>query len=216
MLAIVGDIHGEFDVFAAMIAQIPARAPVLQVGDFGWWPELRSEWDRAKVSRPVWFLDGNHDHVPKLLAGENDWPCAQYVSRGTVLELDGRCVLCLGGALSVDRAWREENSEQHGWFAAEIPSEANVEAALTAAERAGRIDLMVTHTPPDWMIRKHFSPSGLRSFGHDPATWRDLAAERVERVWRAVGEPPLFCGHMHRPTVNQRCRILGIHEIAVV
>jgi hypothetical protein len=81
---------------------------------------------------------------------------------------------------------------------------------------AGGVDLMVTHTPPDWMIRKHFSPDGLRSFGIDPETWRDLSAEAVEQVWRELNEPPLVCGHMHRSVKDGKCRILDINEVMVI
>jgi len=212
-IAVIGDIHGEFGVLAQIIQHtIPDGAEIIQVGDFGFWPELRRHY--VVPSRPVRFVDGNHDHIELLLAAQCDWPNAIYKPRGSVEVIDGRRVLFLGGSMSVDRKWRQYKLGMNAWFDDEIVRQVDVETALENAK--GGVDLMITHTPPDHMIRKWFSPKGLRNFGHDPATWVDLAARRVEDVWRALGEPPLYCGHMHMPITDGPLRILNINEVAVI
>jgi len=208
-LAVVGDLHGVFTPLARIVAGLPDDVEVIQVGDFGYWPYFRRRWQRLKLD--VRFVDGNHDHVVDLLDGKCDWPGAYYMERGAVREVAGRRILFLGGSTSVDRAWRPHGSGEHCWFDEEIVRVQDVERAIREVGDQP-VDLMVTHTPPDWMIRKHFSPDGLRRFGHDPDTWRDLAALRVEDVWRQIGEPPLVCGHMHRSVVDGQCRILNINE----
>lgn len=210
-LALIGDIHGNFGTLANLVAQYP-DATVVQVGDFGFWPYTELSYRRNIPDRPVLFIDGNHDHIWEV--GKCDWPNAVFVSRGTVATVAGRRVLFLGGATSVDRAWRPKDFGPHAWFEEEVISEAEVVRAL--ANAAGGVDLMITHTPPDWMIRKHFSPNGLRYFNIDPDTWRDDAALRVEHVWRELGEPELYCGHMHRTVNDGKCHILNIDEVALI
>lgn len=206
-IACIGDIHGAFNILKALVAKLPQDVEVIQVGDFGFWPYLREEYDAP--DRPVRFIDGNHDHV--LEVAGCDWPNAVFVPRGTVEVVDGRRVLFLGGATSVDRAWRHNKIGRHAWFEEEVVTQEEADWAILNA--GAGVDLMVTHTPPDWMIRKHFSPNGLRHFGINPNTWRDHAALRVEAVWRAVGEPQLVCGHMHKTVVDGQCRILDINEV---
>lgn len=211
-IALIGDIHAEYGALERIVAQIDPDAAIIQVGDFGYWPYYLEHYMDHMPKRCVLFIDGNHDHVPGCRSCE--WPNAVFVPRGTVKEVAGRRVLFLGGATSVDRKRRPHNGGHHAWFDDEVVSEDDVARALANAKDG--VDLMVTHTPPDWMIRKNFSPNGLRSFGIDPDTWRDLAAERVEQVWHELGEPPLYCGHMHQSVQDGNCRILDINEVVLI
>lgn len=212
MLAIIGDIHGNFGILARLVAQLDPNFTVMQVGDFGFWPYTRQQY--VVPDRLIRFVDGNHDHIPGLMAGACDWPNAEYMPRGTVQRVAGKRILFLGGAKSPDRSWRPAQQGRHAWFTQEIISQSEIELALTNA--AGGVDLMITHSPPDWLIRKHFSPMGLLNFGIDPREWKDQSAEAVEYVWRELGQPPLYCGHMHRSVVDGNCRILDINEVCCI
>jgi hypothetical protein len=44
----------------------------------------------------------------------------------------------------------------------------------------------------------------------------DVAARRVEEVWKRIGEPMLVCGHMHRSVIDGQCRILNINELVLI
>ena len=101
-LALIGDIHGELRALQDLLKRVPPDAPVIQVGDFGIWPHKLEEW--VDPGRPIMFLDGNHDAPIHLVTGE--WKNAQYLPRGTVLELGDSVLLTCGGATSVDRKWR--------------------------------------------------------------------------------------------------------------
>lgn len=211
-VALIGDIHGEFRALQELLKRVPADASVIQVGDFGIWPHKLKEW--VDPGRPIMFLDGNHDAPIDLVTGE--WKNAQYLPRGTVLELGDSVVLTCGGATSVDRTWRGHRSlESHGWFEEEEVTERNIHDALRnlAGRKPG---LMITHTPPERIIKRNFPPEGLLMFGHDPTTWRDLSAINIETLWDAVGNPPLVCGHMHRSLVVGNVRILDINEVYIV
>lgn len=222
MIQLIGDIHGDFKTLAALVKAAPHAAEIVQVGDFGFWPQLR---DRYKApERMVYFIDGNHDHC-QALAGEPPfdkpaelWPNATYVPRGTVLTLNGKNVLFLGGAKSIDRAWRPRYNPDGGgynpvncWFPEEVISDADTERALVRAKAVGKIDLMVTHTPPQWMVDKYFGVPGPE-WGL-PRDWRDESAGQVELVWKELDCPDLVCGHMHRSVTDGVCRILTINEV---
>jgi hypothetical protein len=51
-----------------------------------------------------------------------------------------------------------------------------------------------------------------------PRGWEDIAAFHVQKVWEAVGKPPLYCGHMHpeKWVAADNCKVLGINEVAYV
>lgn len=210
-IAFIGDIHGDFNALAKIVGTLPIDVPVVQVGDFGYWPELRSRF--IDPGRHVLFIDGNHDHVTDLREGKCDWPNAEYVPRGAVRDIGDARVLFLGGATSVDRKWRPKRFGLNAWFPEEEVTEFDVRRALENAKNG--VDMLVTHSPPDWMVRKHFSPDGLREFDIEPSTWRDRSAERVEYIWRALDTPPLVCGHMHQSVTDGKCRILNINEVVV-
>lgn len=219
MILLVGDIHGVYSVFNEFVAKAPAEAVIIQVGDFGFWPQLVQRF--VPPPRNIYFIDGNHDHT-QALAGlppfdkpVEIWPNAIYVPRGTVLELDGKKILFLGGAKSIDRKWRARfnpmgDNPVNCWFPEEVISTADVLRAKLAADRAGKIDVMVTHTPPQYVIDKYFGIPGPE--WELPVDWRDESAWRVEEVWKHVDCPPLYCGHMHRSIVDGNVRILDINE----
>lgn len=212
-MIIIGDIHGQFNVLEPIISKNP-DAVIIQVGDFGFWPILRQAW--PGLLKPIYFIDGNHDYIPGLSIDAEEpkevWPGAIYVPRGVVLELEGKRVLFLGGSKSVDRNFRKEGSINHGWFRTEQLTEAQAERALANYP----VDLMITHTPPDFLIREQFSPEGLKWFGLDPNTWVDESSRLVEKVWKGLGEPQLYCGHMHRSVIHSKIRILEINEMVNV
>ena len=102
------------------------------------------------------FIDGNHEHMPRLrslpleerFGGKVGRAAANvfYLRRGERYFIDDRTILCLGGARSIDHNRRIPGET---WFDDEIPSEADVQATERGAAR-GPVDLFLTHTcPPD-------------------------------------------------------------------
>jgi hypothetical protein len=199
MLVFVGDVHGEIELLNAVLAKVPSDVPVIQVGDFGFWPQVRQHMTEQalEVCRPIYVIDGNHEYDPwlaSLTMPTEVWPNVTFVPRGTVLELDGKRVGCLGGGESIDRAWRIEGVS---WFPGERVTYAQARRLLEASRAedssadCGRLDVLVTHVPPG-TIKQHV-------FGH-PA---NSSEKLVEEVWKIFGKPPLVCGHMHPEQVVQ-------------
>lgn len=221
-ICLLGDVHGDWRavVMASLEARERGAAALIQVGDMGWSAGLL---DRAKAmppALPVYAIDGNHEDfgwLNTVTRGQTTQlaPNLTFVARGDVLTIAGRRVAFLGGAESVDKAWRKTRFQapdlpgEYLWWPEERTSAGHVAQLAAAAP----VDLLVTHSPPDSIIRKHFPPEGLRMFGLDPAKWTDPSALNVEAVWNALGRPPLVCGHMHRPVRDDRITILDINEM---
>lgn len=221
-LVFVGDIHGDFVFLNEVMQRTPDDVKIIQVGDFGYWPSLRPHWEaHVTATHPVYFVDGNHDYIAGLSVHADQpeilWDGRViHVPRGVVLQLDQLKILFCGGSKSLDRHWRTKDALHHGWFEEEQLTEADVARAITNVERMNGVDLMVTHTPPDDVIRRNFSAHGLQSFGHNPQTWVDESAKLVQRLHEELGKPPLVCGHMHRSLIDGPVRILDINEIVVL
>lgn len=189
MIGIIGDIHQDIDGLAWIVdQQLPREVTaVVQVGDLylsdapGVSPSAR--W--RPMSRPLYFIDGNHHNFPSTRGLTSPTAIASgltYCPRGTVLLLAGRRVAFLGGA--------ETHSIAPHWVPGEDwwPEEEAIrpaDAAPLLALPAGDIDLLITHTPPAAVIADH---------GGAPS----VSARIVQDVWDHLGRPELVCGHMHR------------------
>jgi predicted phosphodiesterase len=199
MLAFIGDVHRAFDRLAGTVASLPANVEtVIQVGDLGLHSDdLDSERGVPNLQRRVYYVTGNHDHEPSYrgIARPTEMaPNLIFVPRGTVLELDGRRIAFLGGGDSViDRAYRRPDVD---WW----PEERVTMADVARLERAGRVDLLVCHTPPAFVY--HF-------FGFAP----DPSALAVGQAWQLLGRPPVICGHMHKSQKVGCVRVLGELEV---
>lgn len=208
MLAFIGDIHGDYDTLQAImdeIAKRPEIKAIIQVGDWGWYEYFIPKFQNLTYTVPTYWVDGNHEDFTLLPKGEGPQEVAPncfFVPRGTVIELDGRKVAFLGGAGSVDYQFNKH------WSTLEniLPEEA---ARLDGVDG---VDILVTHCPPQSIIRQNFDPHNLMWFGL-PVTWKDKNADIVERVWKDLKYPMNICGHMHRVVKAYQCRILDINEL---
>lgn len=205
-----GDIHGSLDIgklSTAGLAQAgvkPTGKDYLVIcGDFGlvWnWRGQDSEerywlrWLDGKPFRKILFVDGNHENFERL----NAYPVEEWrgglvhrvadkvlhLMRGQVFDIEGVRLLALGGARSIDRAWRTEGKS---WWPQEMPDEgelAQAEAALDACGR--RVDAVVTHCAPT-MVQYRLNPA----FEPDPLT------DYLEHLRGTVAFDRWIFGHYH-------------------
>lgn len=205
---VAGDWHGNIGWTQALIRATPEvnkhAETILQLGDF--WPTDRflsgidEASKRAGIKR-VLFLPGNHEPWPQLIQIEEDLApdhaariseVVWFLPRPFRFTAGGRTILALGGASSVDAAWRTPGAD---WWQEERISEAHEIAAING----GPADVMLTHESPLSAVPKvqqiiEQNPHGF------PVTELAMAAtqrERVERVWEAVQPRLLMHGHMH-------------------
>ncbi|GIH73765.1 metallophosphoesterase family protein [Planobispora longispora] len=203
---VVGDVHGDFASLARWSAAVRReRGPldaVLSVGDL---EPHRDEADAAgahgrgglgdfprvvegaiDLGAPLYFIGGNHEPWPALDdAGPGRWGgVARFLGRSGVGEVAGLRVAFLSGiyAARVTDApgARRETAKDRTYYTRE-----EVERVGLAAQRAGDVDILLTH---DW-------PSGIagpRLGAHVGRPELRALCERVRPRWH-------FCGHMHRP-----------------
>lgn len=213
MLAFLGDIHGSFMALQRAVdtAADAGAVALIQVGDFGFYSRSRGQLKQCKFSIPVLWIDGNHEqHEIIPHSSDSLWQVHDncvYVPRGLKVRLDGRDILFLGGAGSIDKDLRLRDGLH--WS----PLENITAEQMTRALNAGPADIVVTHTPPHPVIRAHFDPKQAAYFFGVPLDWKDPNAGLVEVLWDRLGRPLLFCGHMHRSVVHDTCRILACEEL---
>lgn len=146
---LVGDVHGRFNDLNALInKKLPDE--VWCLGDFGFWPgHDQFGLETIKPGKAiVRFLDGNHenhDALEKLYEGQETpapievAPQIWYMPRGTVtITEDGRKVLWMGGAYSIDKPFRTAG---YDWFYQETIREKDIWKVPDE-----KIDILLTHT----------------------------------------------------------------------
>lgn len=157
MVLVVGDLHGEWSRLNGLISEKQPEL-ILQCGDFGWWPMFSCEkpvlygkqrvWSHRGIktkNTKIYWCDGNHEDHEDLKKYEEIsevYGNVFYCPRGSTLTLkDGRVVLFIGGAESIDKEYRIEGRD---WFREEIISTKDLDNALLA----DRVDIVLSHTCP--------------------------------------------------------------------
>jgi len=162
MIYVTGDLHGDIERFGSKeMRQLKKGDTLLVCGDFGF------VWDGSKEERAalkkigklgynVCFIDGVHENF--ALLGQypvEEWGEAParriggnlfHLLRGEIYTIEGKTVFTMGGGVSPDDDFREQDDARSSW---EIPSREEFDRAAAAIERVrGRIDYIITHEPP--------------------------------------------------------------------
>jgi hypothetical protein len=206
---LVGDLHANTPWLEHVVYPAAERLEVgaiCQLGDFGYWPGSREGFLEAAELAPVplYFLDGNHEHHDALaahVAHARERECLgsfepvpfggqlHYLPRGARLEWGGVVVGVLGGAHSIDRAYRTMGRD---WFSDEDISDADVERLA----EGGSCQVLLTHDAPSAAALPLMLP-------RDEAWLRELGACELgrEKLNDAVDRtrPELVVhGHYHK------------------
>lgn len=162
MVYLTGDTHGELERFQqGELRRAGKNDTVIVLGDFGFvWNGSREEQKRLDWLRKrpytLLFLDGSHENFD-LLA---QYPTEEkfggkvqalggniyHVCRGSVLEIEGKSYLCVGGTDSPDK---EERLPGENWWPQEMPTEEEQALCLqNLAARGYKVDYVLTHDAP--------------------------------------------------------------------
>jgi UDP-2,3-diacylglucosamine pyrophosphatase LpxH len=221
----IGDIHGNVRVLSGIVDAVNDvnggnnDLSCIQVGDLGFKLSDLVFLQKNPLKKRVYFVDGNHEYFQNfyhLQEVSEIAPNLFYVPRGTVMELDGRVVAFLGGASSIDKADRLKNGWH--WDAREDIQPEERDRLFENLNKMGnpKVDLLVTHIPPNWVIRKYFDPMTKLDFGV-PVDWTDPNGVIVEDVWNRLDKPAMICGHMHRDIqFAENAYILDIYQVRYV
>ncbi len=155
-ILLLGDLHKKYPLLKQYVKNYNP-AVIIQVGDFGYFPELISNFrflkdiDSAKC--PIYFIDGNHENFLELeklnKKTTNKYKQVSdylyYIPRGTTEEIsDGRKILFMGGAITPE--WGR------GPYMIEFfPNHECIQSSDMYTLKDEQIDIVISHTAPiDW------------------------------------------------------------------
>ena len=160
----LGDIHGNFKLVNDYINQFKIKnANIIQVGDFGLGFASFDKEKRmlelyhknlVKNNVTLWAIRGNHDYKPYFDNDPFGFSNIKLIKDYTVLELGDKKILCIGGAISVDRQMRYTKKQKNGdfniygnesWWNDEI-----FELDINKVIELKGINTVVTHTAPSY------------------------------------------------------------------
>lgn len=209
MIYVVGDTHGELEIGKLSGENLSSKGVcpgegdyVIIAGDFGFvWDSqassLEEHWLKWLDERPftTLFVDGNHENFDRL----NSYPVERWhggdvhrisenvlhLMRGNVFEIGGKTLFVLGGATSLDRAWRTEGVS---WWSQEMPSEDELAHAVAVLEEHdNKVDYVVTHCAPSLVQAR-------LSIGYE----RDKLTEFLEYLRETISFTTWCFGHYHQ------------------
>ena len=219
MIYIVGDIHGNRARLKWLAQHVKPEDIVIQVGDFGIYGrelfELKGQFFNGFPCK-VYVVDGNHEDFDIINEWSKDEPTEFapnffYMPRGYVMEIEDELFAFLGGAESVDKAWRVQSGPKREWFHEERITDADIDRLKKNLD--GRTpDVLITHAPPQFVIATNFPRLRESDWGL-PLGWVDESGWTVSRIHWAVKPKKHYCGHMHKSVVHDNVRILDIDEV---
>lgn len=228
-LIVCGDIHGDFNLLVNKVCvQYQLRDSVVIVaGDCGFGFERKGAYDnmvRRNCKRMnesnnwILFIRGNHDNPAYFDGRTFIHKRFMAIPDYSIVKANGHNVLCIGGAVSVDRnyritAWQQNKNKLHRlckdnegilspncYWNDEAPK--FDKEALMQILLENDIDTVVTHTTPSFCELQ--SKSGLESWAeHDNTLLNDIHLERLamDDIYNELKGQPIthWCyGHFHQ------------------
>jgi predicted phosphodiesterase len=208
----IGDIHGEFHRLGPILAGLAADETVICVGDIGLGfsqsrgPDCLQTIDALATGRrlKVLMLRGNHDD-PAIWGERRDgwnerFEAIEILPDIALREIEGRKLLFVGGAISVDRTHSQRIPGISWWEDEGVVPDA--ESRVAEILRGEEIDVFVCHSAPIGAPPPTSNDTPiLRAFSTwDKALMSDLRKERalLSQLHRLSGAPLVIYGHFHQ------------------
>lgn len=211
-IAICGDWHCSYGFALSQIKELHNRGvtDIYHCGDFGYWPhtdlgeqylKMVSDALTTRGMRLYW-VDGNHEnfdaleeackHVPSAYRKKIIKPGIWYLPRATTFSVDNTNFLAMGGAFSIDKAWRTPHVS---WWHQETITEGDVQRAISAITLANvegyPIDVILAHDAP-------LSANLQLQNGYKDDRESEANRERLQYITDAAAPKYLFHGHYHQ------------------
>lgn len=170
----------------------------------------------------VIFIRGNHDN-PAFFDGKTiDLSNIKAVPDYSIIEASNKRILCIGGAVSIDRLWRKEQEKRINAFPKkstktlywENESPVFDEDAINEIIKAGKINYVVTHTAPSFISPE--TKSGIDEWLiKDETLSKDISNERLvmDRVFETLRDKSIkpeywACSHFNYSNIEKRSDVL--------
>lgn len=222
MIYITGDTHGliDFEKLKEFDKRYISTKDVLIIlGDAGIiWDYLSMKETIAKYSSiglTVIFVDGNHENFEIL----NKFPIVNkygakmhlisknifHVLRGEILNINDLKLLCIGGAISIDRHYRTLGVS---YWKEEVIGKDDINNAIKNLKKYNyKVDYVLTHSCDSKTLKKYFGYYG------------DECTDRLTFIDKLVNYKHWYFGHYHVDKVisdKKRCFYNDILEISCI
>jgi 3-oxoacid CoA-transferase subunit A len=222
MIYVTGDTHGSFERVEGFCKRFETcREDILIIlGDAGI-NFSGPRYDRLKkklleeLPITIFAIHGNHEQRPHTIESyrekvwnggtvyyEDEFPHILFAKDGELFNLDGKKTVVIGGAYSIDKAYRLAYG--YGWWEDEQPSEEikqYVERQLSVVN--WKVDVVLSHTTPLKYEPVEVFMAGIDQSKVDKSTeiWLDEIEERLSyKKW--------YCGHYHTKKKIDRLEIM--------
>lgn len=180
-------------------------------------------WDKSRetqywvnwLSNKPWTtlcIDGNHENFDELYSIPGEKKCGGnvrrvsdsifYLNRGEVFELCGKTFFVMGGADSIDKAWRTPGKS---WWKEEMPNFEEMEHAMdTLEKKRWTVDFVLTHSAPSNIL-----------YQINPMFKRDNLTDFLYEVYKKLHYKEWYFGHYHvdKTFDKHRCLYQDIVEV---
>lgn len=223
-IVVSGDIHGDFTqlVFKCCVQYEMKDTLIIVAGDCGFGFERPGHYENiykrcssrlTKNNNWIVFVRGNHDNPAYFNIAPIKHPRWMTVPDYTILKACGHTILCVGGAISVDRTYRK-NSKYYHEYQQSDSMEPNVywadeppkfdQGSLDIIDKQCAIDTVITHTSPSFCEKT--SHIGLEDWAKRDESLLDNVKQERTAMDNLLGylyskNHPLsywFYGHFHQ------------------
>lgn len=214
MTILLGDLHGNFELINYFIKKVHlSDCNIIQVGDLG---VLNDDfYSRLGVLNIVlsenkinfYAIRGNHDN-PKYFDGKHGYSNIFLLKDYTVLDIDNKKILFIGGAISVDRVISISQMKEYESYGIKKELYWKDEGVVdNYTDDIKDIDIVITHTSPDWCYPDNSNGFGefvLNYAKNDPNLLKDLLEERQKmslifnKILKSSSVKKHFYGHFHK------------------
>ena len=226
-LGFCGDIHGELKklIWSLVERYKLSSGSLVVAGDFGagfgrpgamdvLYSSVKNRLENNDIT--IYVVRGNHDN-PDWFDGQHDYPRVKFLKDHEVIEIEGKTIYPIGGAVSVDqedrKSWNSEaeayGSSKRWWWKDEI-----IEQKMVGLPE--RVDIIVSHEAP-----LYFEPVVVREI-QNLTIWTKILESRkyLDYVLNEVKCSKWFHGHYHTSSSGSfgdvLYRGLDIDEIVVL
>ena len=166
----LGDVHAESPLMRDFLNS--EEKYCLQLGDFGFifkyndwkWNKFLNHFEKNYPNKMIFTVLGNHenyDSIEKMPVKDMFGArCRKIrsnvyaVERGEILSIEGLNILCIGGADSIDKAWRQDGIS---WWAQEKISDTDVKKTVEKGLTCS-FDMICSHAMPAFFMLQNFTP----------------------------------------------------------
>jgi 3-oxoacid CoA-transferase subunit A len=170
----------------------------------------------------LFCIHGNHEarpqHIPSydekewnngIVYYEEDYPNILFARHGEIFNINGKSILVIGGAYSVDKEYRLMNN--YMWFEDEQPNDEIKQYVKEQIKKQEHFDIVLSHTCPIMTQPTHMFLGWVNQFKVDKSTeifLQDIADKIDFDNW--------YFGHFHGAWDNGKYHMLFENYVEVI